>query len=183
MPVDWSMPKWYVILIIVRQSKSISYRILQIKKRYKEKANNPKKIPGNSGAAKLGAASAMTSVLSSTAGGMLLLRPRVIGSKPEALLDLAERKQDYLTEGPSQQNDEVEITLPAGVAADELPPPRRVATPAVSYSSESAFEKGTLRYKRRYEVHQYLVPRDRLSELNKAFAEILADERTSAVLK
>lgn len=71
MPVDWSMPKWYVILIIVRQSKSISYRILQIKKRYKEKANNPKKIPGNSGAAKLGAASAMTSVLSSTAGGML----------------------------------------------------------------------------------------------------------------
>lgn len=54
-------------------SIQISYpcRVLQIKKRYKEKANNPKKNSGNSGAAKLGAAGAMTSVLSSGAGGML----------------------------------------------------------------------------------------------------------------
>jgi len=42
-----------------------------IKKRYKEKANNPKKISSNSGGAKLGGGGAMTSVLSSGAGGML----------------------------------------------------------------------------------------------------------------
>ena len=56
-------------------------------------------------------------------------------------------------------------------------------TPAIEYSSESTFEKNTLHYRRRYEVHQYVVPRDKLAELNKAFAEILADERSSAVLK
>lgn len=117
------------------------------------------------------------------AGGMTLLRPRVIGRKPEPALDLTERKHDYITEGPSQHIDDIEIALPAGLAVDELPPPRKVTTAALTYSSESAFEKSTLRYKRRYEVHQHVVPRDRLAELNKAFSEILADERTSAVLK
>ena len=34
-----------------------------------------------------------------------------------------------------------------------------------------------------YEVRQYVVTRDKLTELNKTFAEILADERTSAVFK
>ena len=118
-----------------------------------------------------------------SAAGMLLVRPRVIGSKPEAALDLSERKLDYITEGPSRQVDEIEIALPAALTVDELPPPRNVTTAAVTYSSGSTFEKGMLRYKRVYEVHQYLVPRDELGGLNRAFAEILADERSSAVLK
>jgi Domain of Unknown Function with PDB structure (DUF3857)/Transglutaminase-like superfamily len=118
-----------------------------------------------------------------TAGGLLLLRPRVLGTKPEPLLDLTERKREYLTDGPSQQIDDIEIALPAQLQSDELPPPRKVTTAAVTYTSESAVEQNTLRYKRRYEVHQHVVPRDKLAELNKAFSEILADERTSAVLK
>ncbi|HKR62475.1 MAG TPA: DUF3857 and transglutaminase domain-containing protein [Thermoanaerobaculia bacterium] len=118
-----------------------------------------------------------------SAAGMLLVRPRVLGSKPEAALDLSERKQDYVTEGPSQQIDDVEITLPNGLTADELPPPRKLDTPAIAYSSESTFDKGTLRYKRKYELKQYVITREKLPELNKTFAEILADERTSAVFK
>lgn len=117
------------------------------------------------------------------AAGMVLVRPRVIGSKPDPTIDLAERKQDYLTDGPSQHLDDIEIALPSNLVADELPEPRKVTTPAIEYSSESTFEKNTLHYRRRYEVHQYVVPRDKLAELNKAFAEILADERSSAVLK
>lgn len=117
------------------------------------------------------------------AGGMLLLRPRVLGSKPEAVLDLSERKQDYVTQGTSQQLDYVEIAVPSTLVADELPPPRKLDTPAVVYSSESKFEKSTLQYRRSYEVRQYVVPREKLAELNKTFAEILADERASAVFK
>jgi hypothetical protein len=79
--------------------------------------------------------------------------------------------------------DEVEIAVPSGLVADELPPPRKLDTPAVVYSSESTFEKSTLRYRRKYEVRQYVVTRDKLAELNKTFAEILADERMSAVFK
>jgi transglutaminase-like putative cysteine protease len=118
-----------------------------------------------------------------TAGGMLLLRPRVVGTKPEGALDLSERKQDYVTEGPSRQLDDVEIAVPANYVADELPPARKLDTPAVVYSSASTFEKNTLHYRRAYEVRQYIVTRDKLAELNKTFAEILADERTSAVFK
>ncbi|HEX7829637.1 MAG TPA: DUF3857 and transglutaminase domain-containing protein, partial [Thermoanaerobaculia bacterium] len=117
------------------------------------------------------------------AGGMLLVRPRVIGRKAESIVDLAERKHDYLTDGPSQQTDDIEIVVPAGLIADELPPARKVSTPVVTYSSESTFAGGALRYKRSYEVHRVQVARDELATLNKAFAEILADERATALLK
>jgi hypothetical protein len=114
--------------------------------------------------------------------GMMLVRPRVLGSKPEALLELEERKHDYVTEGPSQHIDEIDITVPPGVLVDELPESRKLETPAVTYHSASKFEQGVLRYRRQYELHQYVVPREKLGDLNKAFAEILADERGSAVL-
>ncbi len=114
--------------------------------------------------------------------GMMLVRPRVIGSKPEALLELGERKNAYVTDGPSQQIDEIDITLPPEIVVDELPEVRRLETPALTYTSASKFEEGVLRYRRTYELHQYVVQRDKLGELNKAFAEILADERGSAVL-
>jgi hypothetical protein len=114
--------------------------------------------------------------------GMMLVRPRVIGTKPEALLELDDRKHAYVTDGPSQQIDEIDITVPAGVLVDELPETRNLETPALTYTSASKFEGGVLRYRRKYELHQYVVPREKLGDLNKAFAEILADERGSAVL-
>lgn len=115
--------------------------------------------------------------------GLLLVRPRVIGTKPEAVLDLKERKHVYVTEGPSQQIDEVDILIPSGVKVDELPQVRKVETPALTYTSASKFDEGVLRYRRTYELHQYVIARDKLGDLNKAFGEILADERSSAVFK
>ena len=44
------------------------------------------------------------------AGNMTLVRPRVIGAKWETIVDAAHRKYDYVTDGPSQQSDDVEIT-------------------------------------------------------------------------
>ena len=116
-------------------------------------------------------------------GPLVLVRPRVLGSKAEAVLDLKERKQGYRTDGTTLQVDEVEIAAPATLALDELPEKTAVATPTLTYDSETTFDAGMLRYKRRYRVKQLDVPIAGLAELNKAFSAILADERSSAVFK
>jgi len=117
------------------------------------------------------------------AAGMLLVRPRVFGQKSEGTIDLKERKFGYVTQGPSLETDEFEIAIPPGLAPDELPSPVTIATNAVSYSSESKFEHDVLRYKRQYKVQTFGVPLAGLVELNKAFSQISADERSSAVFK
>jgi len=114
---------------------------------------------------------------------MLLVRPRVLGQKPEAIVDLSERKFGYVTEGPSLQTDEVEIAVAPVFRMDELPAPIAVSTPLVDYASVSEFKDGVLRYKRKYALNTFFVPRESLPELNKSFSRILADERASAVFK
>jgi len=117
------------------------------------------------------------------AGDMTLVRPRVLGQKPETIVDVAERKQGYVTEGPSLQTDDIEIAVAPTLKLDELPEPVTVSTPAVQYSSQSEFKDGVLRYRRNYTLNTFFVAREALPELNKAFARILADERASAIFK
>lgn len=116
-------------------------------------------------------------------GPLVLVRPRVLGAKAEAVVDLKERQHGYRTEGPSLQVDEIEIAAPASLALDELPEKTKVAIPALTYDSETTFDAGVLRYKRQYRVKEFDVPVVGLAELNKAFSAILADERASAVFK
>jgi hypothetical protein len=117
------------------------------------------------------------------AGNLLLVRPRVLGRKAENMIDLKERQHGYQTDGPSVQIDEVEIATPPGLAIDELPPPVKISTPALKYTSEATFENDTLRYRREYRVQALDVPLAALPELNRAFAQIVADERGSAVFR
>jgi hypothetical protein len=114
---------------------------------------------------------------------MILVRPRVVGSKAERTVVMTDRKHGYVTDGPSLQTDEVEIALPPTVKLDELPKAVAVANPLVQYTSSSAVENGVLRYKRRYAMHKHVVDRDAIPTLNEAFAKIAADERASAVFK
>ncbi|HYC59553.1 MAG TPA: DUF3857 domain-containing transglutaminase family protein [Thermoanaerobaculia bacterium] len=113
---------------------------------------------------------------------MLLIRPRVIGQKAETLID-PKRNYEYVTDGPSLQNDDVEIRLPPAVKLDELPPKVEIRTPLVQYASASTFENGVLRYKRRYSMNTFAIPREKFSELNGVWKQILGDERASAVFK
>jgi len=78
---------------------------------------------------------------------------------------------------------EVEVATPPGLIIDELPPPAKIATPALTYASEAKFENEMLRYRREYRVQALDVPVAGLPELNKAFAQIVADERGSAVFR
>jgi hypothetical protein len=118
-----------------------------------------------------------------TAGGLLLVRPRVLGEKAETVIDLKERAYDYETAGPSLQVDDVEIALPAGVVVDELPAAVKVNAAGFRYGSETKVEKNVLHYRREYRVERFSVPRAELAELNRVFTAIMADERSSAVLK
>src|SRR5262249_14857371 len=87
-------------------------------------------------------------------GPLVLVRPRVLGAKAEAVVDLKERQHGYRTEGPSLQVDEIEIAAPASLAVDELPEKTKVAIPALTYDSETTFDAGVLRYKRQYRVKE-----------------------------
>ncbi|HET7434221.1 MAG TPA: DUF3857 and transglutaminase domain-containing protein [Thermoanaerobaculia bacterium] len=118
-----------------------------------------------------------------TAAGLLLVRPRVLGRKTDAIIDLKNRKYGYEMSGPSREVDDIEIAMPANVIADELPPAQNLSTPVVSYTSQSTFEKNALHYRREYKVQNFDVPLAGLADLNKAFSQVLADERTSAVLR
>ena len=114
---------------------------------------------------------------------MILVRPRVLGGKGEGTVPTKERKYGYVTDGVSLQTDEVEIALPPRIALDELPKAVDVSTPYVQYTSNSAFEDGVLRYKRRYAMHVNAVSLEAIPALNAAFARIGADERANAVFK
>jgi hypothetical protein len=114
---------------------------------------------------------------------MILIRPRILGVKGEGTISLQERKYGYVTDGVSLQTDEVEIALPPQIALDELPKAVDVSTPYVQYTSNSAFENGVLRYKRRYAMQTNAVTLETIPALNAAFATIGADERASAVFK
>jgi hypothetical protein len=118
-----------------------------------------------------------------SAGGLLLVRPRVLGEKAETVIDLKERAYDYETDGPSLQVDDVEIALPAGVVVDELPAIVKVSASGFRYGSETKVEKNVLHYRREYRVDRFSVPRAELAEVNRVFTAIMADERSSAVLK
>jgi Domain of Unknown Function with PDB structure (DUF3857)/Transglutaminase-like superfamily len=116
------------------------------------------------------------------AAGMLLVRPRVLGRKADSI-DMSARKFDYVMQGPSLETDDIEIVMPAGFQPDELPAAAAVKTPALSYTSETKFEESKLHYRRQFRVQAFDVPLNKLAELNKAFAQIGADERSSAVFK
>jgi len=125
----------------------------------------------------------VASAYAKSAGGLLLVRPRVLGEKAETIIDLKERAYDYETEGPSLQVDDVEIALPAGVVVDELPAAVKLNAAGFRYGSETKVEKNVLHYRREYRVERFSVPRAELAEVNRIFTAIMADERSSAVLK
>jgi Domain of Unknown Function with PDB structure (DUF3857)/Transglutaminase-like superfamily len=119
-----------------------------------------------------------------TAGDLLLIRPRVIGSKSSGLLETKEpRKCPVEFEGPRMDTDVFEITLPAGYEVDDLPPPIDLEYPFASYHSKSEVKDGVLRYSRTFEVKDVAVPVNQLDDLKKFYRIIAGDERNTAVFK
>jgi hypothetical protein len=118
------------------------------------------------------------------AGNLLLVRPRVLGSKSSGILETKEpRKFPLEFEGPSRDTDSFEIALPAGYEVDELPPPTDVEYSFGSYHSKTEASGQMLHYTRSVEIKELSVPVSKMDELKKFYRMIANDERNTAVLK
>lgn len=119
-----------------------------------------------------------------TAGQLLLVRPRVIGSKSSALLETKEPRQFPVEfDGPEHDVDTFEITLPPGYLVEDLPPPVDVDYSFASYHSKTEAVGSTIRYGRTFDVKELTVPAARSEELKKFYRIIASDERNTAVLR
>ncbi len=119
-----------------------------------------------------------------TAGNLLLVRPRIVGSNSSDLLEKKEpRAYPVEFDGPEKNMDTIEITLPAGYEVDDLPPPINADYSFASYHSKSEVNGNTLKYTRTFEVKELSVPLSKVEDLQKLYRIIAGDERNTAVLK
>lgn len=124
-----------------------------------------------------------------TAGDLILLRPRVLGTKSSPVLEDKEPRQFPVMLGPSHQDtDTFEIVLPPGYQVDDLPPEVKSDFGFASYRSKSevvvvAGQPTVLRYTRTFETRELLVPLNGIEQLRRFYRIISADERNVAVLK
>lgn len=119
-----------------------------------------------------------------TAGDLLLLRPRVLGTKSDDILETDKpRKYPVEFDEATLQSDIYTIVLPSSYKVDELPPPTDVDMGFAKYRSEIKVEGNVLNYSRTYQVKEVIVPTVKLDELKKFYRQVIADERNSAVLK
>jgi hypothetical protein len=118
------------------------------------------------------------------AGGLLLLRPRVLGSKSSGIMETKEpRKFSIEFDGPIRDTDTFEIALPSGYEVDDLPPPVDVDYGYANYHSKTEVSGNIIRYTRAFEVKDLSVPVSKADELKKFYRIIAGDERSTAVLK
>jgi Domain of Unknown Function with PDB structure (DUF3857)/Transglutaminase-like superfamily len=119
-----------------------------------------------------------------TAGNLLLVRPRFVGSKSSDLLETKDpRKYPVEFDGPARDTDSFEITIPIGYEVDDLPPPVNEDYSFASYHSKTEVSGDTLKYSRTFEVKELSVPLNKVEDLKKLYRIIASDERNTAVLK
>jgi predicted transglutaminase-like cysteine proteinase len=117
-------------------------------------------------------------------GGLLLVRPRVLGVKAEGFLETKEpRRFPIEFDGPVRDTDNFEITIPAGYEVDEIPAPVDADYGFASYHSKIEVKSNVIDYTRTFEVKELSVPTARAEELRKFYRIIARDERNNVVLK
>lgn len=117
------------------------------------------------------------------AGNLLIVRPRVVGGKGSSLLAGKPRKYPVEFHETTRQDDIIDITLPPGYVADELPQPVHAQCAYATYKSEVQVTDNVLHYKRSYEITDLVVPTEKLPEVRDFFHQIAVDEKSSAVLR
>jgi hypothetical protein len=118
-----------------------------------------------------------------TAGNLLLVRPRVLGSKGPVWDLSIVRKYPVEFDDATVQTDDYEIALPQGYVADDLPTPIDAKSEYGSYKSKIEVTGTTLHYQRMYEINKVMVPVQKMDGLRDFFREINSDERANAVLR
>lgn len=118
------------------------------------------------------------------AGNLLLVRPRVMGNKGLGFLETKEPRRFAIElDEPTRDTDTFEITIPAGYAVDDLPPPVDADFSFASYHSKTVVNGNVVGYTRTFEVKELSVPVAKADELKKFYRIISSDERNTVVLK
>jgi hypothetical protein len=118
------------------------------------------------------------------AGGLLLVRPRVLGNQAFNFFESKEpRKFPFEFEGPARDIDTFEIAIPTGYEVDDTPSAVDADYSFASYHSKTVVSAGVIRYTRTFELKELSVPRDRADELKRFDRAITGDERNTVVLK
>lgn len=119
-----------------------------------------------------------------SAGDLLLVRPRVVGSKSSGLLETKEaRKFPVEFDAPRRDTDSFDITLPPGMQVVDLPPPVTADYSFATYSSKTLVSGNVIHYSRTFEVKELAVPLSKMEELKKFYRIVTSDERNNVVLK
>lgn len=117
-----------------------------------------------------------------TAGNLLLVRPRVLGSDARGLDDKP-RNVPISFSALGTWQDDFAVKIPAGYAVDDVPDPVTVDMGFASYHSEVKAESGTLHYERTYVLKKLQLDPGDYGKLRKLEAVIATDENSDAVLK
>lgn len=119
-----------------------------------------------------------------TAADLLLVRPRVLGSKSSGFLEVKDPRIHAIEfDRPQSDQDVFEIALPSGYVVEELPPPLKLDTGFLFYQSKTELANGKLKYTRSFEVRELNAPADKAEALRQFYRSIGNDERLVAVLK
>ncbi len=119
------------------------------------------------------------------AGGYLVVRPRILGSRAVDLdsKGKAPRRYPIDLETTLFARDEFTIEMPAGWTPDSLPEPIDLDSGFAAYASRTEESGRTLVYRREYRLTEPLLPADRHDEALKFFRAVGADEQQSLLLK
>jgi len=115
------------------------------------------------------------------AGGLLLVRPRVLGSLGHAF-DWKTRKYAVHLGSPEHEVDTYEIELPSGYGIDDMPDPVQIDVGFASYKSHFENAGTTIKYTREYIVKDPLVNPEKFADLRRLEDHIGRDEFATVVL-
>jgi transglutaminase-like putative cysteine protease len=117
-----------------------------------------------------------------TAGNLLLVRPRVIGTDADGLDDKP-RSVPISFEGVGTWRDAFDVRIPSGYTVDDIPDPLDLDMGFATYHSQVKADAGVLHYRREYVLKQVQLDPEQYSKLRKLEAAITTDENSDAVLK
>ncbi len=117
------------------------------------------------------------------AGPLLLVRPRVVGEMAGPIDASKPRHYPYEFDAPFLRSDSVEISLPEGYSVDELPNSAKGDFSFAEYKSKTEQAGNVLKYSREYKMQTTSVPAEKFDDLRHLFSQIIADEKSMAVLK
>ena len=117
-----------------------------------------------------------------SAGALLLVRPRVLGSVADAL-DNKPRLVPISFPRVGTWTDSFDVKIPAGYTVDDVPDPVSLDVGFATYHSEVKAQGDTLHYTRQYVLKKVELAPDQYATLRKLEGQITADENSDAVLK